>query len=61
MFECRMLRRIFGPEREDVTRVWKNCFSSFKSLYAQKRRNPFLILSIEITSNHPFVCPKRVP
>jgi hypothetical protein len=23
MFEYRMLRRIFGPKRKDVTRVWK--------------------------------------
>jgi hypothetical protein len=32
VFENRVLRRIFGPKREEVTRGWKNCIMrSFKN------------------------------
>jgi hypothetical protein len=36
VFENRMLRRIFGPKRDEATRGWRNCIMrSFVTFFAK--------------------------
>ena len=36
MFENRVLRRIFGPKRDDVTREWRKLCEELNDLYSSK-------------------------
>jgi len=36
VFENRVLRRIFGPKRDDVTREWRKLCEELNDLYSSK-------------------------
>jgi hypothetical protein len=34
MFWNRVLRRIFGPKEEDITRIWRNLHEELHNMYS---------------------------
>ena len=43
VFENRVLRRIFGPKRDEVTREWRKLHDEFDDLYS----SPSIVLVIK--------------